>query len=137
MTDDYLLGMEGPSPVEVEGLIDHSLGNVLYSLAIDGPSPVKVDEPPETFGPFRVAGVIGRGGMGVVYRAVHEETGQEVAVKTVRLPRRGLLQKLRAKPIRSPAFATRGLSGWSRSLAREDSPGTRWSSCRDGPSTTT
>lgn len=39
--------------------------------------------PPERFGNFRVESVLGRGGMGIVYRAVNEATGERVAVKTV------------------------------------------------------
>jgi len=39
---------------------------------------------PRCFGPFEVTGVHGRGGSGVIYRARHTETGEEVAVKTLR-----------------------------------------------------
>lgn len=35
------------------------------------------------FGPYRVLGKLGEGGMGVVYRAVHGTTGEPVAIKTV------------------------------------------------------
>ncbi|MBR5626351.1 MAG: serine/threonine protein kinase, partial [Thermoguttaceae bacterium] len=36
---------------------------------------------PKKLGPFRIVQVIGRGGMGAVYKAVHEETHQVVALK--------------------------------------------------------
>ncbi len=39
--------------------------------------------PDTAFGPYRVLGRVGHGGMGVVYRCRHEVTGAEVAVKTV------------------------------------------------------
>ena len=38
----------------------------------------------QTLGPYRVDSVIGRGGMGVVYLARHQQIGQEVAIKVLR-----------------------------------------------------
>ncbi len=35
---------------------------------------------------YRIVGILGKGGMGVVYRAVHEDSGDGVAIKTI-LPR--------------------------------------------------
>jgi len=39
---------------------------------------------PEQIGPYRIVDVLGQGGMGVVHRGEHGETGEPVAVKTVR-----------------------------------------------------
>ena len=82
---------------------------------------------PQAFGPFRVAGVIGRGGMGIVYRAVHEVTGQEVAVKTVRFPRLGLLQKLRREVHVLARLSHPGLVRVVEVSGSGAIPGTRWS----------
>ena len=38
---------------------------------------------PETIGPYRVLGTLGSGGMGLVYDAVHLDSRQRVAIKTV------------------------------------------------------
>jgi predicted ATPase len=54
-----------------------------------------MNDPPRTIGPYRILEALGRGGMGVVYRGEHVQTGQPAAVKTVRLPREGLLQSIR------------------------------------------
>ncbi|HTU22469.1 MAG TPA: protein kinase [Gemmataceae bacterium] len=50
---------------------------------------------PLVYGPYRVLRLIGRGGMGLVYRARHEQTGEEVALKTVRVPQRDILHWFR------------------------------------------
>ncbi len=63
---------------------------------------------PERFGPFRVASVLARGGMGVVYRATHELSGERIAVKTVTQHR---------------AFDLVGLRREIHALQRVDHPG--------------
>jgi serine/threonine protein kinase/tetratricopeptide (TPR) repeat protein len=52
---------------------------------------------PQSFGSFRVIGRLGEGGMGVVYRAQHVETGEKVAIKTVSVPRRQRLTGIRSE----------------------------------------
>lgn len=41
------------------------------------------DAPPARLGPYAVGQEIGRGGMGVVYLATHEDTGEEIVVKVL------------------------------------------------------
>ncbi|MCA8955064.1 MAG: serine/threonine protein kinase, partial [Planctomycetes bacterium] len=51
---------------------------------------------PERLGEFRITGVLGSGGMGIVYRAVQESLDREVAVKLVR-PEYQLFDSARAR----------------------------------------
>ena len=53
----------------------------------------------ETVGAYRVVGELGRGGMGVVYRALHASSGRPVAIKMVLDCNRALLAALRAEVI--------------------------------------
>ncbi|MES1204402.1 MAG: protein kinase [Pseudomonadota bacterium] len=50
---------------------------------------------PAAIGPYRVEQLIGSGGVGVVYRASHQRTGEVVAVKTVGAAREGHLASVR------------------------------------------
>src|SRR5262245_15095959 len=55
-----------------------------------------VSEPlPVAIGPYRILERLGRGGMGVVYRGQHNDSGELAAVKTVPLPDAAVLQCLR------------------------------------------
>jgi serine/threonine protein kinase/tetratricopeptide (TPR) repeat protein len=58
-------------------------------------APARTAELPEAIGPYRVIEPLGRGGMGMVYRAVHGQTGQSVALKTVRVPDQKVLASIR------------------------------------------
>jgi tetratricopeptide (TPR) repeat protein len=52
-------------------------------------------DPPPRIGPYELLSPLGQGGMGIVHKAAHVQTGQVVALKTVRAPHEGRLQSLR------------------------------------------
>src|SRR5262249_22005135 len=58
-------------------------------------SPEDRSQPPLRIGPYLLLEELGRGGMGVVYRAEHPDSGQRVALKSLHLPRQGSLAGLR------------------------------------------
>jgi serine/threonine protein kinase len=60
------------------------------SISREGETPM-----PQALGAYRVRGVLGSGGMGIVYLGQHEGTGQQVALKTVRVPHDSMLASIR------------------------------------------
>lgn len=50
---------------------------------------------PQELGPYRLQGVLGSGGMGIVYLGIHQETGERVALKTVRATHTATLASIR------------------------------------------
>src|SRR5438067_1267367 len=64
---------------QLEIHIDECVGYRMGLAAI-----VRTDAPPKTLGRFRIDGVLGAGGMGVVYRAFDPKLARAVAVKVVR-----------------------------------------------------
>ncbi|HEX8823129.1 MAG TPA: AAA family ATPase, partial [Archangium sp.] len=54
-----------------------------------------LDEELGSIGPYLLLGKLSAGGMGVVYRARHADTGEVVALKTVRVPEAAMLRGIR------------------------------------------
>ncbi|MFN7974354.1 MAG: protein kinase [Acidobacteriota bacterium] len=67
-----------------------------------------MSDAPREIGPFEILALLGRGGMGVVYRARHAASGEVVALKTVRVPDPDLVSGIRREV---------------RALSRLDHPG--------------
>ncbi len=54
-----------------------------------------MSEPPRNYGPYRIVSALGQGGMGVIYRAEHNETGKLVALKTVLMTSETMVRGIR------------------------------------------
>lgn len=79
-------------------IIDSGMANTF-------PHPPQIFDTPERIGDYRIDGILGRGGMGVVYRAHHLISGDEVALKTVFTPNERQMMSLR-REIRALAQLT-------------------------------
>jgi eukaryotic-like serine/threonine-protein kinase len=66
------------------------------------------DKPPERFNEYRIIREIGRGGMGIVYEAVQESLGRQVALKV--LPHTGISKTTQAERFKREAQAAARLN---------------------------
>jgi serine/threonine protein kinase len=70
----------------------------LHAAALAGTTSQATDAEaltPVQIGPYRIAERLGQGGMGTVYRGIHVESDQSVAIKAVRLPSAVMLHSIR------------------------------------------
>jgi serine/threonine protein kinase len=61
-------------------LLDHGLAALARATLAQAPAPL----PQARFGPYRIIGTLGEGGMGVVYLAVREDLQSHAAIKILR-----------------------------------------------------
>ena len=61
-------------------LLDRDVSHVARAMLDAAPAPVPLDR----FGPYRIASVLGEGGMGVVYLAERADLGSQAAIKILR-----------------------------------------------------
>ncbi|MBI4614068.1 MAG: protein kinase [Planctomycetes bacterium] len=92
------------------GGFDPTRGDWEEPSTFAGPAPTPTPSPPRRIGGYEILEEIGRGGMGVVYRARHQALGREVALKV-------LLVEGEPRPSQVRRFAREGLS-----IARLDHP---------------
>jgi serine/threonine protein kinase/tetratricopeptide (TPR) repeat protein len=76
---------EADVPAALRAFLAHGAGDAGEEALAEGA--FAAPDLPESIGPYRVLGVLGKGGMGVVYRAEHVSSERRVALKTVRVPR--------------------------------------------------
>jgi len=94
---------------EAAALENFTPGEILFCEACGGSlvSPEKAPPPRQRdFGKYRILGEIGKGGMGIVYRAVHKTLESEVALKVL-LPAEGTNPKMIAWLLREAQAASK------------------------------
>ena len=85
---------------------------------------------PELVGPFRPLSILGRGGMGIVYRAEHVESREVIALKTVLTPAATERARIRDEIQALRSIEHPGVVRIRRRVSPRARRGTRWSCSR-------